>query len=249
MFPTEKVKLILLEEFLTIQARNPRYSMRSYAKKIGISQPAVSEMLSGKRAITKKTAEKILLGLDKSPFEISEIMKSEPENKDTFKSLDMETYHLIADWHYYGILSLAETDNFQSSPAWISKRLGISERIATEAIERLLKLDLLERDPKTKKLKPTHEQLEALSEVAKPALKKACRQNIELASAALDETEFIERDFTAITLCFDPDRMAEAKKMIKNFRRNFSKVMESKKKKEVYKLTIQLFPLTKRGVK
>src|SRR5690606_7799835 len=154
---------------------------------------------------------------------------------------------LIADWYYYAILSLSETKDFQSDAGWIADRLGISERLASDAIERLVRLGLLGRDPQSKKLIHTGKQFEAISAVANPALKKACRQNLELAQKALEETQFEERDFTAITLCFDPSRMGEAKKMIKNFRRNFSRVMEQKEKKEVFKLSIQLFPLTKRG--
>ena len=129
MFQADKVRLILLEEFVNLQTRNPSYSMRAYAKKIGVNQSVISEILSGKRSITKKSAEKILAGLDKNPLEIAEVFSGELENKKTFKSLDMDTYHLIADWYYYGILSLAETNDFQSSPKWISARLGISENL------------------------------------------------------------------------------------------------------------------------
>jgi uncharacterized protein (TIGR02147 family) len=247
MVNADKVRLILLEELARAQARNPGYSMRAFAKRVGISQPAISQILAGKRPVTRKTAEKILRGLDKDPQTIATLFQPELENTQKFKSLDMDSYHLIADWHYYAILSLAETKDFLGTPKWIAARLGIGEALAKDSVERLLRLDLLERDPKTKKLRATGEQLEAMSAIANPALKKASRQNIELAQKALEETEFAERDFTAITLCFDPDKMAEAKQMIKNFRRNFCKVMEAKPKKEVYKLSIQLFPLTKRG--
>lgn len=249
MLHETKVRLILLTEFANAQARNPGYSMRAYAKRVGISQPAISQILSGKRPLTKKTAEKILVGLDKSPTEILSVLGDEPDNSEDFKPLNMDSYHLIADWYYYAILSLAETKDFVSSPAWIANRLGISERTVKEAVERLLRLDLLLRHPKTNRLSVTGAQLEALSPTANPALKKAARQNLELSEAALEETQFEERDFTAMTLCFDPDKMSEAKKMIKNFRRNFAKAMESHPKKEVYKITIQLFPLTKRGLK
>ena len=40
----------------------------------------------------------------------------------------------------------------------------------------------------------------------------------------------------------------EAKKDIQNFRKRFMKKYESKKKKEVYKLAIQLFPLSKKNM-
>jgi len=247
MINADKVRLILLEELARSQARNPGYSMRAFAKRVGVSQTAISQILAGKRPVTRKAAEKILQGLDKDPQTMAVVFQPEQANTHPFKSLDMDSYYLIADWHYYAILSLAETKDFIGTTKWIAGRLGISETVAKESVERLLRLDLLERDPKTKKLWATGEQLEAMSAIANPALKKACRQNLDLAQKALEETEFAERDFTAITLCFDPDKMAEAKQMIKNFRRNFCRVMETKPKKEVYKLSIQLFPLTKRG--
>lgn len=246
----EITKEILLGDLLNIQARNPSYSLRAYSKRIGISHSALSEMISGKRPITIKAAQRILQGLDKSPEQIHQIINysNNSVSGGKFKSLDMDTYHLIADWYYFAILSLTETDGFKSSEVWIAKRLGISTKIAKEALQRLQNLGLIERDSKTKEIRPTGEQFEAVSEVAKPALKKASRQNIELALKALEETQFSERDFTAITLCFDPERINEAKDQIKKFRREFCKSMESKKKKEVYKLTVALFPLTKESL-
>jgi uncharacterized protein (TIGR02147 family) len=223
--------------------------MRAFAKRLGVSQAAISQILSGKRTLTQKTAQKALEGLDKTPQEIQSVFKPEHENDQKFRSIDMDAFHLISDWHHYAILNLIQTEDFKNSPEWIAKRLAISTKTASESIELLIRLDLIQRNPKTKKLLPTNELFEAISEIANPAMKKAAREDLELALKALDETEFSERDFTAMTLCFDPGRMKEAIKMIKNFRRKFSKAMESKNKKEVYRLNVQLFPLTKRGKK
>ncbi|MEQ1666037.1 MAG: DUF4423 domain-containing protein, partial [Bdellovibrionales bacterium] len=195
----DKVKLALIDEFANAQSRNPHYSMRAFSKKIGVSQAAISQILAGKRPITRKSAEKILGGLNKDPSEIIEILNSTSDKNHIYKSIDMDTYYMIADWYYYAILSLAETKDFESSIEWIAKRLGLSKKTTSDAIDRLLRLQLLALDSKTKKIKSTGEQFEALSALANPALKKACRQNIELAQKALEDTDFIERDFTAIT--------------------------------------------------
>lgn len=246
----ETVKQILLEEFVKVQARNPNYSMRSYAKKIGVGQSTVSEVLSGKRPLTKKNAVRILRGLDRSPEEILTAFNDDTAAANPkYKSLDMDTFHIISSWHHYAILSLAETEDFQSSDAWIARRLGITKNQAAEAIEKLLRLNMLDRDPRTGNLKATGQQFEAISPVASPALRKANRQNLELASQALENIPVNERDFTAMTLCMDPNRIEEARKMIKNFRRNFNRVMDAGRKKEVYKLSVQLFPLSKSEAK
>jgi transcriptional regulator with XRE-family HTH domain len=244
MWQTDKIKILILEELAHSQAKNPAYSMRAFAKRLGVSQAAISQILADKRPLTKKTAEKILRGLDKSPTEIFDSLEVGTPSK--FKSVDMDSYHLIADWYHYAILSLAETPNFKSSTNWIAHRLGISVKQAQDAINLLLRLDMLQRDRKTKKLSITGEQFEAISEVANPAMEKAARQDLDLAIQALDQTQFDERNFTAMTLCFDPARSKEAIQMIKNFRRSFCKAMESKNKKEVYRLNVQLFPLSKK---
>jgi uncharacterized protein (TIGR02147 family) len=245
MISLEKVKLILLEEYVKAQARNPNYSMRAYARKVGVSQAAISQILAGKRPLTKKSALTILKSLDKDPSEISEIISQDEGRVEKYRSIDMDSFKLISDWHYYAILSLVETKTFNSSAKWIAKRLGLSQLVAQEAIDRLVKLELLDQDKKSGQLRPTGIQFQAISLSANPALKKANRQNLELANAAIDDVDLEKRDFTAITLCFDPDRIDDARKMIQNFRRNFSRVMESGHKKDVYKLCIQLFPLTK----
>ncbi|MGE3610576.1 MAG: TIGR02147 family protein [Bacteriovoracaceae bacterium] len=241
-----QIRQILLNEFLKAQAKNPQFSMRAYSKKVGVTQSAISEILSGKRKITAKMGIKILSGLGTAPDELESIISklSDKSEKKSFKSLDMDTFHLISDWHYFAILSLLETKNAKSSPSWIAKRLGISETKTTEALSRLLRLELIQKEGKN--FKATGIQYQVDPGIATPALKKAHRQNLELASDALESTTFEERDFTAITFCFDPDRMSEARSLIKEFRKKFSDLMEEKEKKEVFKLCVQLFPLTKK---
>lgn len=250
MTAEQNVRQILLNEFLNAQSRNPQFSMRAYSKKVGVTQSAISEILSGKRNITVKMAMKILSGLDVSPDVIDEIMKridKKDGNSDrAFKPMDIDSFHLVSDWHYFALLSLAETKNFKSDPVWIAKRLDISVSKATEALDRLVRLGLLESNELG--IVATGIQYQVDPGIATPALKKAQRQNLELATSKLDSTKFEERDFTAITLCFDPDRMDEAKALIKEFRKRFSDLMESGEKKEVYKLCLQLFPLTQKDI-
>lgn len=248
MIQADKVRFILLEEFVKSQTKNPHYSMRAYAARVGIGQSAISEILAGKRPITQKTAEKILHNLNINPQQIAEIVKrDENDAVDSFQQLDMDTFCLIADWYYYAILSLAETEDFDGSVRFICKRLSLSEKIATDAVERLIRLGMLKKNTKTGLILSTGQQFAALSKFANAALKKANRQNLELATEALDKIEHEHRDFTAITLCFDTRRMDDARKMIQNFRRQFCRVMETGHKKDVFKLCIQLFPLTNLG--
>ncbi|MES2768870.1 MAG: TIGR02147 family protein [Bdellovibrionota bacterium] len=242
----QKLKEILMTEFMNSKTRNSSYSMRAFSRKVGIPQSAISEILGGKRSITSKMALKIMNGLSVTSEQISEVFGSNNSNKpDLYKSLEMTTFDVISDWHHFAIISLIETKSFQSRPDWISKRLGISLKAVKDSLNKLQALDLIKVDPKSKRISLTNEQVAAISPVATAALKKANRQNLDLALDKLESTKFEERDFTAITMCFDPGRMEEAKKLIKDFRRKFCKTMESGNRKEVYKLCVQLFPLSK----
>lgn len=243
------VRDLLLQELLHAQARNPNFSMRAYARKVGMAQSAVSEILAGKRTITAKMASKIMEGLGADPERIQQtvsmLKNKTPAAAKGFRPLDIDTFHLVSEWYYFAILSLAETPDFQSDAKWISQRLGLSLTKAQEALERLLRLELVEATENG--MRATGVQFQVDPGIATPALKKSHRQNLDLAQTALENTRYEERDFTAITMCFDPDKMTEAKAMIKEFRQRFCEVMESGEKKEVFKMCVQLFPLSKRS--
>ncbi|MDO9180986.1 MAG: helix-turn-helix domain-containing protein, partial [Bacteriovorax sp.] len=63
-------KSFLQEELLKRCRKNPSYSLRSFAKYLGIGHSALTEMLNGKRSITKKSIEKLGLTLSLNMTEI-----------------------------------------------------------------------------------------------------------------------------------------------------------------------------------
>lgn len=238
-----QVKMALLEELTKARARNPSYSMRAFALRIGVNQSVISQVLSGKRPLTRKTAQRILEGLGQAPSTIHQTLEGPAEEKSAYTSLGADSFQLVSEWYHYAILSLAETEGFRGTPKWVATRLGISPQTAKEALDRLLRLELLAH--KVGKVVATGKQLEAISAVPNVALRKANQENLSLAESALAAVPVELRDFTAITLCFDPDRIEDARAMIKAFRRSFDRAMEAGRKREVYKLCIQLFPLSK----
>jgi len=86
-------------------------------------------------------SEKLLRGLTSK--EKSRDLAAEADAQTAL--VDMDQYHLIADWYYFGILSLVETKDFQGTEEWIAERLGIQLRQARTAITRLERMELLVR--------------------------------------------------------------------------------------------------------
>ncbi|RYZ68308.1 MAG: hypothetical protein EOP09_09665, partial [Proteobacteria bacterium] len=56
----------LEREFLRLKQKNEKFSLRSFARRLGIPASALSEMLAGKRSVTERMKRKLLLRLELS---------------------------------------------------------------------------------------------------------------------------------------------------------------------------------------
>lgn len=254
MFEQKEIQNLLNEKLTEARLRNSSYSIRALAQKLGISASALSEILNGKRRISKKLAQRFAERLCLSPEENKRILGLFPSKQrnaplETTQSremlqLNMDHFKIISDWYHFAILSLSETEDFRSDPDWIADRLNIKAKEAATALERLERLEMLERNDEGE-LVPTGTQYTTSDDIANLSLRKSHAQNLELARASLENDSVEARDFTAMTMAIDPSRLPEAKKMIRDFRNKLCAFLESGTKKEVYKLCIQTIPLTK----
>jgi uncharacterized protein (TIGR02147 family) len=158
-----------------------------------------------------------------------------------FSHLDIEQFKLISNWQHFAILELCELENFESDAGWIACQLGISELQATDALQRLIGLGLLTKVGKH--LKKTKDC--AIKSVPSDAIKRFHLEHLENAKSALKDIPFSERDFSGTTVATNPKQIEKAKKMIQEFRRELTSVLESGPKTRVYHLSVQLFPLNK----
>lgn len=227
--------------------RNPSYSLRALATKAGLSPSALSEILNGKRKVTTERATKILNKMGVSPEKSEFILKSMTSlggSKPHQQQLSIDQFYLVADWYHFAILSLAETENFISSPEWISRRLNIPIPITVRALERLERLGALTRNSKNDWI-TTGIQLTTPDEIAHRGLKQQHAEILELCKNALDQYSIQERDFLGVTMTLNPKDLPQAKKMLRDFVAKFCDKFEKGSKKEVFRLNLQLIPLTK----
>ncbi len=251
--PQAALQNLLRRTLLDAQARNPDFSMRALARKLGLYASALNEILNGKRRVSAKQAQKIIDRLDLTPQEQGQLLGLFANQGTTpvgataaatpYTAMDMDSYHLIADWYHAAILSLVELPRFKGTPEWVGARLGITRREAKGALERLTRLGMLKTDRK-RGYRPTGAQYKTSDEVVSLSLRKAHGQNLDLARRSLERDSLERRDFTAITMAVDTKRLKEAKKMIRQFRDGLCAYLEGGKKTQVYKMCIQLIPLT-----
>jgi uncharacterized protein (TIGR02147 family) len=246
----------LRTHFLALQRKNPSFSLRAFAQKLQLSPSALSEILNGKRKVSRQLAEKILAQMGTDPQEQSKILslfqkssrpdfQDESANDRKYLELKSDQFQMISKWHHFAILSLVETKGFQANLLWIAKRLGIKLPEAEQALERLERMGLIQWSRSQKKIKLTHAQLSTTDDVANPAIRQSHYEDLHLSTQALDQVAVEDRDFSSLTIAIDKSKLPEAKKMIREFQDRLCAFLETGEQDEVYKLNFHVLPLTR----
>lgn len=239
----------LKDELIARCRKNPKYSLRAFAKALGIVPSALSDMLNGRRTITNKSIERLGLSLGLSLKEIAQFQKESADggNKAArFQQITFDTFALISDWYHFAILELIKIENFMPTNQRIAQALGITKSEANIAIERLMRLNLVRIDSKGRWVDVS----EGFTTSIKPGLTSSAARNLqkqilEQAIAAIEEVPIERRNHTSMTMAIDPADVAEASEKIKKFRRQLCKFLERNgRPKEVYQLAISLFPVS-----
>jgi uncharacterized protein (TIGR02147 family) len=242
----------LQKEFTDRCRKNPRYSLRAFAKLLGMEAASVSQILSGKREASTKVITRICDRLSVNPrarFQLllnvkKRVAKAQTEPAPpSFQQLTADAFSVIADWYHYAILELTFTENFDSSPNWIAKKLGITPTEAKVALDRLERLELIELIDG--RLQKTQAFLtNGPDGFSAPALKELQRQLLQKALDAIDLVPQEEKDVTSMTMAINPAKLPEARRRIKNFRRQLCAFLEEGPRTRVYNLGVQLYPIS-----
>ena len=164
--------------------------------------------------------------------------------------LSSDAFCIIRDWYHFAIIELMRTRGFRSEPRWIAKRLGLTVMQVRLAIERLIKLELIEISADGTWIDKAGNNTVILPLKTDGARRELQRQILDLAIRALEDTPVTERDQMAMTLAFDRKKLPEAREFIKKFRRQFLKVFQTDLEGEdVYHLSISFYPVTKKSAK
>ncbi len=252
MDPHDRLLKAMLHDYQARRAKNASFSLRAYARFLGIQPSGLSNIFNGQRRISRKIGAKIISRISLDPNDAMgflQALKSKYPRTDAamqYVLIERATFEVISNWYYLAILTLAETNDFDSTPTWIAHRLGISSTKAAVALKTLTSMGYLSRDGKTKKLRPTHKNFATTVDIPDLAIQKSHLTHLDLAAAALQDQSVHRREFGFTNIAIDPTLIPEAKARIRKFRRDLCAFLEGKPKKTaVFRLGVQLFALTK----
>ena len=241
----EHFQTYLQQDFAKRHAKNRNYSIRAYAKHLGIYHATLSALLSGRRRITEKTAELLSPRLGMGPTELSDLVAGRKTSP--YHILQQDLFNAMADWYYDAILELTLVKNFQIEPKTVSKALDIALTEAKMAIDTLVRLGLMQKN-KAGRFDIIYRNSTTILEpnFTSVANRKYQKEILEKASEAVDKFPVERRNHTSSTLAIDKNDLAKVKEIIRKCRREIAELTQRKDAElnEVYQLQISFFPLT-----
>lgn len=247
------VASLIARQLASRQRRNPKYTLRSFARDLNLNPGTLSAIMLGRRAIPKARLVDICDRMALAPRQRALFLKlwreeavqlSSPVDDQT-ESVEVDELHfqILSEWEHFAFLSLLRTAGFRSDPGWIAGRLGISVPRVLDVLDRLQAAGFVSRSSGGE-LKRTTPPLKTSEGVASAALRKAHAEELVLAEKALQSVPVDRRNFSSMTMAMNPERMAEAVALITKFRTDLAALCEENQATEVYQICIQIFPLT-----
>lgn len=245
--------------------KNPRFSARSWAQKMGFkNHTSLLLLLNGKRPIRSEHVQKInsSLGLENEEETYFRLLVqrstcSDPSEKRDIENrlrvlnpaieqtlIDTNRFRSIAGWLHMALLEMTELSDFKDDPSWIQSRLKfeVSTEEINDALDRLVELGLLQASGDS--LQKTSASLTTPKNRASDAIREHHRQVLDIAKISVDQQGVSERVLNSCTMTVDSSRLPEAQELILKFRKEMAKLMEASPGDETYQLSVQFFKLT-----
>jgi uncharacterized protein (TIGR02147 family) len=255
------IQNLLRKRLADAQINNPQYSLRAFSNKVGVHVGALSSIMNGKRNVSRDLAERVVARLMLDPQERAEILelfpvkRSQKEMRDEvaqgvvlnarYRELSAQQFKVIAEWEHFGVMALLRCPEKFENAAQVAARMGITEARARLVIERLIELKMVNVEADGS-LKRSEENFRTSDDVADISVRKAHDESLELARKSLYRDSVEERDFSSITIAVDPEKLSMAKERIRQFQDELAQLLDTGTKTEVYRVSMQMFPLSVR---
>jgi uncharacterized protein (TIGR02147 family) len=255
---------LLKEIFEQRKQFNVTYSLRAFARDLGIPAPRLSLVLNKKEGLSVQSAMSIALRLKlseqktkwfcnsvgalhargiKERSDYQQKIQDYKQEAKVFSEIHLEYFKVIADWYHFAILELTYIDGFQNNSSWIAEMLGLQISEVEDALERMKNLDLIvEKDGK---LTDVFKFLATPNDVPSASLKKFNSQLMKKAMEALYNQDVLDREIASNIFSIRKDHMPKFKEKLRDFRRELEhEASQAKDKDAVYCLSMQFYELS-----
>jgi transcriptional regulator with XRE-family HTH domain len=245
--PSHRFRRFLQEELARRCARNPRYSLRAFARYLTLDHSTLSQLLRGRRRFTARTIERVGKRLSLSPPMITQFVERErgPAESGTsreLRQLSRDAALSLSEWHHHAILELTRLASFKPDVRWISRVLDVPVDDVNVAVTRLARLRLLDMRSTTMWVDAAGDseaRVDTLSVAAISA--RASRARTLLAANGSQPAHY-----STTTVAIPTTASRRIAERVEQFRREMAELIErdSGDRDHVYCLELAFFPVT-----
>lgn len=260
---------LYVRDFYTERKLRSGFTWRDFAKAAGYSSPVFLKLVcDGKANLSDVGIERVAnaMGLVGADLQYFRALVNFNQEKDSSKK--KEVFKELRAIAKENEMTLVGEDQYDYYESWINPVLRelvpqvpeatpsqVADMLAfdTQAADVKKALKLLEKVGLLKKNSDGHfeQSSKAITtgniEVSSLSVREMHRQMGELAVRSLDEVPVNERDISGLTVGISEDAYGRIAKEIEDFRRRVASiVMQDTDEDRVYRLNVQLFPLTKK---
>ena len=259
---------VFIRDYYTERKMRSGFTWRDFAKAAGYSSPVFLKLVcDGKTNLSDAGVERVasamgLVGVDLQYFRLL-VQFNQEKDSETKKTVYAEMRKLSKEYSF----ALVGEDQYDYYDSWVNPVLReMAPRLKgatpaqmageilfdaeTAQVKKSLKLlqdnGLLKKDDRGNFKQGNLSITTGNIDVASLAVRQMHRQMGELAVKALDQVPVNERDISGLTIGISEEAFERISREIAEFRRRISAiVMEDSGEERVYRLNMQLFPLTK----
>lgn len=259
---------LFMRDFYAERKLRSGFTWRDFAKAAGYSSPVFLKLVcDGKSNLSDVGVERVasamgLVGVDLQYFRA--LVNFNQEKDSSKKKAAFKEMRGLAKENSMALVGEDQYDYYESwvnpvvremapqlkgvTPAKLADNLAFDTQTAEvkKALALLQKVGLLGKDAQGNYVRAQKSVTTGNLEVASLSVREMHRQMGELAVRALDEIPVKERDISGLTIGISETAYYRITQEIQDFRRRVSSiVMEDTDESRVYRLNVQLFPLTK----
>lgn len=258
---------LLQEELARRCARNAQYSLRAFATFLRIDHATLSQLLRGRRPCTERTIRRLgaRLGLGADVLgayvererhgaaggataaaqAAQEAQAAQAARAAAVRELTHDTAALVAEWHHFAILELTRLEAFRPDVRWIARVLGITQDEVAIAVQRLLRLGLLEMKDRRTWVDRTGEAGLTLAGFADAAVRQLFERTRQLATEGAARAPG-RTELSGLTVAVDSARIPAAIERVARFREELLQFLSGgAARDDVYRVEISLYPVTR----
>lgn len=259
----------LSDVFEEKKKNNPMFSLRSWAKQLGMaSHGPFHAMLKGERSIPKKYIPKLITSLklnakeskyfealidysraknlEEKEFYHQRMQALSPKELREVEDLVAYKYHVDPLHHIIG--EMTELKTFKNNLGWIKTHMRVNPDLKSieEALERLINLGVLKLE--NGKLQKQIRHIYTKNDIMNKAIQLYHKRMGEIAIDQIEKQAVEEREFAGVTFNIHRKDLPKIKEAIREFSDQLIQSFEanSKEGEETYHLNVQFFSLSKK---